>query len=230
MSGAKSTYLSTSFPAKCFNGANHWELGWYSPQHSKTVRPNRPEVIYLGAFCDADKFSNAEGFQEYAVLESDDYYIQYNAARGINRDTGEAPDKITVVKQAGDGTYLVGEIDSDEGTVWTLEDTDWTIAVCAKAEGSDSFAEVLTLWIGDGTPDCDGGTSAQNTCLEHHQVCTGDEDCCSQNCRPNGTALVCLPNPNSQESKNQFRISPAFSDGRRRLQRHVRGSRPGDGQ
>ena len=222
MSGAKSTYLRENYPIQCFNGANHWELKWYEEAgFTHEVYPENPEKVYIGAFADRDKFSSAVGFREYAVVKSGDYYIQYNGAWGINVNTNEAANELTVTQQWDDGTYLVGKITNIPGSTWTLPDTDWTVKVCEKAEGSSSLAEVLAVWIGNGTPDCGGSglanpSAESGVCRKHLQPCSVDGDCCSRNCRPTGTGLVCLPNPDAHLEKNLLRISEQSPTQRRR--------------
>ena len=219
MGGAKGSFLREGYPVQCFNAANHWELGWYDPTHALEVVPSTPQKVYIGAFADRDLFSNLPGLQEYAIVKSGDYYIQYNGAWGINKDTNEAANHLLVTQQWDDGSYLVGQILNNPGAEWTLPGSSWTIKICDKAPGSDVFAEVLTVWMGNGTPDCSlsDNTPAGNgdvnvpsdeaVCKDSTETCTNDEDCCSKNCRPNGRRRVCLPNPDSNDPKDQFRIS-----------------------
>ena len=219
MAGAKANFVREGYPVQCFNGANHWQLGWYDPTHTREVFPDTPAIVYIGAFADRNLFGNVAGFQEYAVVKSGDYYVQYNGAWGINRETNEGANQLTVTRQWEDGTYAVGKILNKPGSQWTLPGSRWTIKVCEKAAGSDAYAEVLTVWMGNGTPDCgstdnsgagigdNDGPSDESVCKDSTETCTKNEDCCSKNCRPNGRRLVCLPNPNASDAKDEFRIS-----------------------
>lgn len=242
MSGAKAEYIKFDYPVQCFNGGNHWELGWYesNPQrpqpHVVEVFPDLdPSLVYIGAFADRDKFANQPGLQEYAVVKVGDYYLQYNGQWGINRDTNEAGNQLTVTRDWLDGTYIVGKVPRDPGTQWTLPgEIEWSIHICARAEGSDIYADVLTVWIGIGdSPNCDGDgiyvADIPNTpCKSHFETCLVDDECCSGHCTTNGNKLVCLPNPDAQVHKNQLRIS-SFSPLRKELalghQRRRRGVR-----
>lgn len=217
MSGAKASYMKFDYPVQCFNGANHWQLGWYDPNHTHEVYPGSPEIVYVGAFPDRNKFSNVPTFQEYAVVKSENYYIQYNAQWGMNRDTNESGDKLTITYQWNDGTYLVGEVAKVPGSRWTLPNTQWSIEVCELAVGSSTYAEVVAIWVGNGTPDCSSSTTGaglegeeeedNSTCKANLEICTLDSECCSGHCRPDGVSMACLPNPNSHAQKNQWRIS-----------------------
>eukprot|EP00977_Amphora_coffeiformis_P013680 scaffold3642_cov182-Amphora_coffeaeformis.AAC.7 len=217
MGGAKGSYLREGYPVMCFNAANHWELGWYDPIHTLEVFPSTPQLVYIGAFVDRELFSNLAGFQEHAIVKSGDYYVQYNGAWGINKDTNEAANHLLITRQWEDGTYLVGQMLNNPGAEWTLPGSSWTIKICDKATGSDTYAEVLTVWMGNGTPDCESGDTSPagigdtggvgGVCKDSTETCTTDEDCCSKNCRPNGRRRVCLPNPDAIETKDEFRIS-----------------------
>ena len=229
MSGSQSTYMSEKYPIQCFNGANHWELQWYKTSgHAHEVFPQvAPEIVYIGAFADRNKFLNDSGSQEYAVVKVGDFYLQYNGAWGINVHTNEAANRLTITQQWDDGTYLVGDIDNIQGRSWTLHRIDWSIQICDVAQGSSSTPDVLKVWIGTGTPDCTlTSTPPTNDgdCKGHQQTCATDDDCCSQSCRPTGNGSVCLPNPNAHQLKNELRISRHHQLAKRRTSA-LRGSR-----
>ena len=234
MGGAKASFMKFDYPVQCFNGANHWGLGWYNPNHAKEISASGSfsEIVYIGAFADRNKFGDVPNFQEYAVVKLGDYYIQYNAAWGINKDTNEAANRLTITQQWTDGTYAVGDIAPNGGETWSVADVDWSLQICSKAAGSNTYAEVLTVWVGTGTPNCgddqndeqgvnDDEPEEESVCKDNRERCTADSDCCSDNCRYTRAGLVCLPNPDTNTNKNQYRISR--HPGRRTT--HVRGSR-----
>lgn len=220
---------------QCFNAANHWELGWYEPTHALEVFPESPEIVYIGAFADRSLFSNGATFQEYAMIKSGDYFVQYNGAWGINKHTNEFANQLTVTRQWEDGTYAVGQVANEPGAQWTLSGSSWTVKVCEKANGSEEYAEVLTVWIGNGAPDCgstdnyfagnpgDAGSSNPDTCKDNTETCSTHSDCCSNNCRAHGSGLMCLPDPDSNNAKDRFRISQKVDERiQRRRTKHVR--------
>lgn len=87
------SYSRVGYPIKCFNGAMTAQLGWYD---------GKKEVLDLssGAWR-----GNLYGFTDYdspaattVQLQIGDLFVQYNKAVGINRETSERKNQITVTQ------------------------------------------------------------------------------------------------------------------------------------
>jgi hypothetical protein len=102
--GFMGTSYSKDDQQMCFNPAKNWQLGWYEDQ-SQTIDPldntNDPVRRFLlnGV---ADYQQNPEALVVLR-LEQDamvsDYYIGYNRKTGINADTGEDGDMVTILRK-----------------------------------------------------------------------------------------------------------------------------------
>jgi hypothetical protein len=90
------SYSASDLPVMCFNSAKNWQLGWYSDKHI-TVSEFWSGKIYGISDYDNDSTSvvlikipaNVNG-------GSDDYYVSFNAASGINSGTLEGPNQVLI--------------------------------------------------------------------------------------------------------------------------------------
>jgi Gametolysin peptidase M11 len=90
--------LSSNTPHKCFNGYNHWQLGWY-PGRRRTLAI-RPTVIRLTAFVD---YEIAARNEPVLVKVANNLFLQYNRAKSFNSETPMYPDRVTVTRMRLDG-------------------------------------------------------------------------------------------------------------------------------
>ncbi len=101
-------YAALYWPAKSFNGANNWQLAWYSDRQY-TVDPSRGgQAITLATFVDYDKSNKSN---PVLIRIGNDTYLQYNRAKGFNSQQKLMIDQVTVVQQLSNGTNLLGGID-----------------------------------------------------------------------------------------------------------------------
>ena len=82
----------------CYNPVNNYQLGWYDDQ-TATIDPlhGMPREFILNGVPDYGK--NPDALLALRLVQEDfdrDYYIGYNRATGINSDTGEDKDSVTV--------------------------------------------------------------------------------------------------------------------------------------
>jgi Gametolysin peptidase M11 len=90
--------LASSTPHKCFNGFNHWQLGWY-PGRRRTLEI-KPAVIRLAAFAD---YPRAAPNEPVLVRFANNLFLQYNRAKSFNSETPMFPDRVTVTRMRLDG-------------------------------------------------------------------------------------------------------------------------------
>lgn len=98
-----SGYTDAAWPRKCFNGYNSWYFGWYSTRHLSfnPAAANGDQLIKLATFVDFDKAAT----DEYVVVNlNDQYYLQYNMAKGFNIDTEQKQNQVTITESLPSGT------------------------------------------------------------------------------------------------------------------------------
>jgi hypothetical protein len=99
------------YPRKCYNGPNHWHLGWYSRTLEIEIGSDTlasPMNVKLAAFVDNDMTTD----EHYVIIKFGNYYMQYNRATKFNVDTSEMRDMVTIVESGDHKTNLVAGLDS----------------------------------------------------------------------------------------------------------------------
>ena len=90
----------------CFNPAKNWQLGWYNDQ-AESINPlddkNDPvQQFTLNGVSDYGKNKKALVVLQLNQPDSEkDYYIGYNRMDGINRDTVEDENMVTIIRKEG---------------------------------------------------------------------------------------------------------------------------------
>lgn len=108
---------------KCFNAAKSFELEWYS------TGPDRVESIDLAL--NEDFSGKLIGVADYNISSTDhtlileiknsnssipSYFLTYNRAKGINKDTAEAANQVTIVQGAAEEkSHLIAKVDPNAG-------------------------------------------------------------------------------------------------------------------
>ena len=135
----------TRYPQRCYNGQNHWFLGWYQDR-SLEVDPFRSRVVKLAAFVDYMKAATDE---PVVVKIGYDLYLQYNRAKGMNQDTNDAEDAVSVVRDLGDGTDLIASLDT-RNSVFREQDGNemLTVEVCGVHAGNALSPDYMLVAIG----------------------------------------------------------------------------------
>ncbi len=125
------SYAEDDAHVMCFNAAKSWQAGWYA---NKTLTMN---VGRNGT--DTDCFNGAiSGIADYGTTSNNvlikiqnpdmngkDLYVTFNSKKGINRDTQEAGDLVTVVLQ-GQEAYAQSSLlaKMDVGSIY--QTTQWS--------------------------------------------------------------------------------------------------------
>ena len=93
----------------CFNAAKSWELGWYAEKSTK-IDPKNKITLNLDAFVDYDSVPS----NEYVLLKIGTKYVIYNRQKGINSETQEFQNQVTITEMAreGDFSHAVGNLSS----------------------------------------------------------------------------------------------------------------------
>jgi hypothetical protein len=140
-------HKQTNWPAKSFNAQNHWHLGWYDDR-SISVDPivAAPQLLKIVAFVDYDKTHEGEYVVAEVGVDDTSLYMQYNRAKGFNRDTEEKVDMLTIITAMEGGTNLVAGLDLDANN-YSVADF--------QGSGQDLLIEVCQVGVGNGVDQPD---------------------------------------------------------------------------
>ena len=102
---------TTENDSKCFNGAKSYQLGWYDDkvQSIDFQADNELSHYFKGKLIGVVDYGKST--EEHTVvlkIEStspESLYLTYNRKKGINKDTGEAGDSVTVTESEGFGNF-----------------------------------------------------------------------------------------------------------------------------
>ena len=101
-------YSYASFETKmCYNNAKSWQLGWYGLKHETLDFSQRGG--FSGALVGVDDYQNAAAAGKYVVVKivggaAGDLFVGFNRRKGINAQTQEGMDLVTIQRQVGTGT------------------------------------------------------------------------------------------------------------------------------
>jgi Gametolysin peptidase M11 len=153
-----SGYTNGKWPRKCFNGFNSWRFGWYSTRHlSHNPLTDGDRLVKLATFVDFKKTA----MDEVVLINiANQYYLEYNRAKGFNIHTEHAVNQVSVTQPNSHGTNrLAGlsagaqyEVPNFNGSSQTL-----IIAACQTLTGSLG-SEIMVLSLAMGQSLC--GTNA----------------------------------------------------------------------
>jgi len=157
--GDETGYMGKNYPRNddplmCFNAAHSWQLGWYQDRNVE-IFPDNDGLNWSGQLFGVDDYNstNANAVLYAIVLKIknveplEDYYIMYNAQKGINRQVKEYPNKTMVVGSHGRSTTIrkvLGEQSEFRLSRYNNSNQDIIFRVCEKKIDSVS-ALVYTL-------------------------------------------------------------------------------------
>lgn len=154
MGGAIISYHDqTGFPSMCYNAANHWQLGWYA-ERSIELDMYTPALVRVAAFADYDKTTAG---RDYVVVKSSNVYMHYNRAKGINGNTTEYRDYLTLYQADTDATYLFAALSYPDKPVYerTFSQGTWHVEICEQVFGDNYYTpDYLLVSVGFGSSQC----------------------------------------------------------------------------
>jgi hypothetical protein len=143
----------TNGPTMCYNAANFWQLGWFADR-SITVDLFTPTKLRVAAFVDYDKTIPGE----YVVVRTGNVYIHYNRAKGINAETGEYKDYLTIYQSINEDTFLFATLSYPDKPTYQRTfpgSGTWHAKICARVdEGNQYYPDYMDISIGFGDPLC----------------------------------------------------------------------------
>lgn len=142
-------YATPYFPAKSFNGANNWQLGWYSDRQVAINPASGGQVVTLATFVDYGK-SNKQN--PVLVKVGDGLFLQYNRAKSFNYQAQQNVDQVTIVAQLTNGTNLLGGVDlsNPQLIVSNFDGTGRKLVIhaCKSGAGTSSNPDWMDISIG----------------------------------------------------------------------------------
>ncbi|VEU43083.1 unnamed protein product [Pseudo-nitzschia multistriata] len=124
--GDTSGFMGASYDSlenACYNPANSYKLGWY-PEQVKTIDPFSNNGVDAREFTLNGVANYKENKDALIVLrlqqlgQEQDYYIGYNRQFGINEDTGEDKNMVTIVRREENGiSTKVGKLLPNESYI-----------------------------------------------------------------------------------------------------------------
>jgi hypothetical protein len=107
-----SGYTNGKWPMKCFNGFNSWRFGWYSTRHlSHNPLTGGDRLVKLATFVDFKKTATDE---VVLVNIANQYYLEYNRAKGFNVHTEHAVNQVSVTQPNAQGTNRLGALSAGQ--------------------------------------------------------------------------------------------------------------------
>jgi hypothetical protein len=142
------------YPQKCFNGQNHWHLGWFNENTLSLYNITEPVTVKLRSFIDY-RTLQADSDEPVLISIDDEFFLQYNEASSFNFETQEKADQVTIVQLLDGGTEMLAGIDEVE-RLYFLNDEygnmQMIVLVCWKE--IDSIGTTIGLSIGKDTVQC----------------------------------------------------------------------------
>lgn len=191
------------YPRKCYNGAKHYQLGWYNDREA-LVNPFRPSIVKLAAFVDYDKTAS----DEPVLLNIGNlFFLQYNRAKSFNIDTEQAADEVTITRERdNEGSKRITDL--KEGQTFRKRNfagtgKDLVIQVCERVDATDLHGvDYMSVSVGLDV-DCNGSKRQmeerpivmmqnESMCNKASSKCSGHSECCG--------SLKCIGNKASKRT------------------------------
>lgn len=145
----------------CFNAAKSWQLGWYSDK-AMTLTPLAAGITeYFGQLASIADYASASTEVLIEIEQTTSalaYYMNYNAAKGINSQTQEGADQVLVtrklVSNESNLSVLVGALSPGESMA--VSDFNGiigeTLTISFDSVGSNDIANVSIVLSGPAVP------------------------------------------------------------------------------
>jgi Gametolysin peptidase M11 len=145
---------SVSKGNRCFNGHNLWKLKWFQKDYATEVVLNTETLpsatLELATFLDVSKVSYG---QQVVLVKVFDLYLVYNRQKLYNRDTGDFPDMVTIVREleTQDSDLLAGLNENRGNDIFRYRRKDEqsvTIQICKRLDGDETNTDRFQVAIG----------------------------------------------------------------------------------
>lgn len=105
---------------RCYNAAKTWQLGWFGENN---IDLDLVEESWGGRLIGTANFEDSTEQQKNVLLKiAGNYFVQFNYAAGFNSGTDEFINRVTIVKQTGDGDASWVQASLREGEAYVIDD------------------------------------------------------------------------------------------------------------
>jgi len=146
------SYLNDEGPKMCFNAAKSWFFGWYSSRHADLNPLNaygNQELNLIGV----NDFVNGQSSSEHTTIVrisggTEQLFMMYNKAEGVNSGTVMNADRVNIVTQPGFTEQSWTRATLSDGESYTVNNFDGSggklvVKVCETVAGTPDVARVL---------------------------------------------------------------------------------------
>ncbi len=180
-------------PKFCFNPAKSWQLGWYSLRHISLDFTSRGS--FRGQLIGIDDYQDPNAAGKYVNIKiirpgsKNAIYVGFNLAAGINLNTDEAPNLVTIQTQTGsDNSWLVAKLALGQNhTIANFIDGK-TLFIDVRSITMNSSLPVADVDIYLGSfaecqvnSDCTRGDACAVGTCQPGRICSYDTSACSGN-------------------------------------------------
>jgi hypothetical protein len=193
--GDQSGMMGFSYPEDstkmCLNPAKSWQLGWYSDKRMELDMNARGP--FSGELIGLTDYQDSNAVNKYVNIKIDHgstgYFIGFNRAEGINIDTKEGQNGVTVQSQQGSGyseSSLLATLAQNELYVISnyKGDIDLVIEVNDIVNADPPFSKI-DIYLDGCPPDSPCGPAC-GTCCEASECDAGDA-CAKGTCESDDT-------------------------------------------
>eukprot|EP00545_Synedropsis_sp_CCMP1620_P004829 CAMPEP_0119002810 /NCGR_PEP_ID=MMETSP1176-20130426/143_1 /TAXON_ID=265551 /ORGANISM="Synedropsis recta cf, Strain CCMP1620" /LENGTH=783 /DNA_ID=CAMNT_0006954337 /DNA_START=114 /DNA_END=2465 /DNA_ORIENTATION=+ len=141
-------YGQEDTPEMCFNAAKSWQLGWYQDKSAEYNPAEKGTFTgYLTAFVDYKSVTVGEEFVQFKIL---DYFLIYNKAKGINHETKEFANMVTITEMVAENKYSESVAALGAGNTFTGKGI--AVKVCTMETIGGVDKAKISIFV-DGQPD-----------------------------------------------------------------------------
>lgn len=146
-------------PLSCYNGANHWYLGWFTDGRlDLSSVPSNPITVNIPAFVDYAETAYAS--DQYVLVKVGNFYIQFNRAKDYNVGTRAMPDQLVITWDGNPGpsgtTQLITGLDMSNS--YYTDGSTVAIQVCNVVMNGN--VDYMVVSIGQRSTNCQATTYA----------------------------------------------------------------------
>jgi len=142
-------------PQMCFNGAKSWQLGWYKDKAIEIDPDGGSRSVYLSFFGDYDKVPR-NSQDDVVLIKIGYYHIIYNLKEGINSETMEFANKVTVTYNKSQRDLSRSDAALGPGDKFnTLENSKNVVIEFCKTTSTNGVDQaMLSIYPNGGTSTC----------------------------------------------------------------------------
>jgi hypothetical protein len=144
-------------PLACYNGANHWYLGWFTDGRlDLSSVPSNPITVKIPAFVDYSETAYAS--DQYVLVKAGNFYMQFNRAKDYNMGARAMPDQLVITWDGNPGpsgtTQLVTALDMSNS--YYTDKSTVSIQVCNVV--MNGSVDYMVVSIGQRSTNCQAST------------------------------------------------------------------------